>query len=114
RLLIASMLAFAAANFVAFAARDYSQLLAARILLAIAAGLFVPNASALASAIVEPARRGTALAIVTGGISVAVALGVPLGALIGHHFGWRVNFAGVGGLSLLAAIGLVGGLPRDI
>ena len=74
RFLIASMLAFAAANFVAWSAHSYSGLLEARILLAVAAGLYVPNANALASALVEPSRRGTALSIVTGGTSVAVAL----------------------------------------
>src|SRR5271154_1619999 len=114
RLLIASMLAFAAANLVAWSAQGYAALLAARILLAVAAGLYVPNATALAGALVEPARRGTALSIVTGGTSVAVALGVPLGALIGDHFGWRVNFAAVGTLALIATAGLLSGLPRNI
>jgi predicted MFS family arabinose efflux permease len=114
RLLIASMLAFAAANFVAWSAEGYSALLAARILLAIAAGLYVPNATALASALVEPSRRGTALSIVTSGVSAAVALGVPLGALIGDRFGWRLNFAAVGVLALIATAGLLSGLPRDI
>jgi predicted MFS family arabinose efflux permease len=114
RLLIASMLAFAVANFVAWSAHTYTGLLAARILLAIAAGLYVPNANALGSAIVEPSRRGTALSIVTGGTSVAVALGVPLGALIGLRFGWRVNFAAIGALALIATAGLLAGLPRDI
>jgi predicted MFS family arabinose efflux permease len=104
RLLIASMLAFAAANFVAWSAHSYTGLLAARILLAIAAGLYVPNANALGSAIVDASRRGTALAIVTGGSSVAVALGVPLGALIGDRFGWRVNFAAIGALALLGTM----------
>jgi predicted MFS family arabinose efflux permease len=106
RLLIASMLLFAAGNFVASAAHSYTALMGARLLLAIAAGLYVPNANALASALVEPSRRGTALSIVTGGISVAVALGVP--------FGWRVNFAVVGALALIATAGLLTGLPRDI
>jgi predicted MFS family arabinose efflux permease len=114
RLLIASMLAFAAANFVAWSAQGYTALLAARILLAVAAGLYVPNANALASAIVEPSRRGTALSIVAGGTSVAVALGVPLGALVGDSFGWRLNFAAVGALALIATAGLLTGLPRDI
>ena len=107
RLLIASMLAFAAANFVALSAHSYSGLLAARILLAVAAGLYVPNANALASALVEASHRGTALSIVTGGTSVAVALGVPLGALVGDYFGWRVNFAAVGVLALIATAGLL-------
>jgi predicted MFS family arabinose efflux permease len=114
RLLIASMLLFAAANFVACAAHTYAALMSARLLLAIAAGLYVPNANALAGALVEPSRRGTALSIVTGGISVAVALGVPLGALVGDRFGWRVNFAVVGALALIATAGLLTGLPRDI
>lgn len=114
RLLIGSMLVFAAANFVAWSAHNYSSLLGARILLAIAAGLYVPNANALAGALVEPSRRGTAISIVTGGTSVAVALGVPIGALVGDRFGWRVNFAAVGVLALLATVGLLSGLPRDI
>lgn len=114
RLLIVSMLAFAAANIVAWSAHSYTALMAARILLAIAAGLYVPNASALTSAIVESSRRGTALSIVTGGTSVAVALGVPLGALIGNRFGWRLNFAAVGVLALIASAGLLAGLPRNI
>jgi predicted MFS family arabinose efflux permease len=114
RLLIASMLAFAAANFVAWSANTYTGLLTARILLAIAAGLYAPNANALGSAIVDVSRRGTALSIVTGGSSVAVALGVPLGALIGDRFGWRVNFAAIGALALIATAGLLAGLPRDI
>ena len=63
-LLLMSMTAFALANFFASTATDFWQLLAARILLAGAAGLYVPSASALAGAIVAPERRGTALAIV--------------------------------------------------
>ena len=114
RLLIGSMLAFAAANFVAWSAHSYSALLVARVLLAVAAGLYVPNANALAGVLVEPSRRGTALSIVTGGTSVAVALGVPLGALVGDRFGWRLNFVAVGVMALIAAAGLLSGVPRDI
>jgi predicted MFS family arabinose efflux permease len=113
-LLILSMTAFAVANIVAWSAKDYGTLMAARILLAGAAGLYVPSANALAGALVEPARRGTALAIVNGGTTIAIALGVPLGAVIGHGFGWRMTFAGVGVLALIAVAGLVTGLARDI
>lgn len=114
KLLIASMAAFAAANIVAWSASDYWTLMGARVLLAVAAGLYVPSANALAGALVEPGRRGTALAIVNGGTTIAVALGVPLGAIIGHRFGWRMTFAGVGTLALIAVAGLLTGLARDI
>ena len=112
-LLLISMAAFALANFFASTATDFWQLLAARILLAAAAGLYVPNASALAGAIVAP-ERGTALAIVNGGTSIAVALGVPLGAMVGHALGWRMTFVGVGVMASIAVAGLFFGIPRGI
>jgi predicted MFS family arabinose efflux permease len=114
KLLLFAMAAFALANIVASTATGYWQLMTARILLAGAAGLYVPNASALAGAVVAPARRGTALAIVNGGTSIAVALGVPLGAIIGHGFGWRMTFVGVGVLASIATVGLFAGIPRGV
>jgi predicted MFS family arabinose efflux permease len=113
-LLIGAMIAFALANLLAFSAHDYGQLMAARVLLAFAAGLYVPGANALASAVVAPERRGTAIAIVNGGLSLAIAVGVPLGAVLGAGMGWRATFAGVAGLSALASAGLMVGLPRGI
>lgn len=113
-LLIGSMLAFAAANVVAAVAANYWMLMAARILLALAAGLYVPNANALAGAVVEPHHRGRALAIVTGGTSIAVALGVPISAVIGHSFGWRTTFVIVAALAVLATFGLLFGLDRTV
>src|SRR5271168_1103597 len=113
-LLIAAMAGFAMANVVAACAPNYVTLMFARVLLALFAGLYVPNANALAGAIVPPEHRGRALAIVTGGTSVAVALGVPLSALVGHGFGWRMTFAIVGALALLATAGLSLSLARDV
>ena len=113
-LLIGSLLAFAVANVLAALAANYWLLMGARILLALAAGLYVPSANALAGTVVEPHHRGRALAIVTGGTSIAVALGVPISALIGHSFGWRMTFMIVAGLSALATLGLLFGLDRTV
>jgi predicted MFS family arabinose efflux permease len=88
-------------------------LLAARVMLAVAAGLYAPNANALAGALLPAERRGRALAIVSGGFSVAVALGVPTGAFIGNHLGWRMTFVAVAVLALVAVVGLVLGVPKD-
>jgi len=107
RLLISAMVVFCAANLLAAAASGYWQLMGARILLAASAGLYTPSAAALAAALVAPTLRGRALAIVSGGLTVAIALGVPLGAVVGAHFGWRTTFIGVALLAALAVVGLV-------
>ncbi|WP_315838379.1 MFS transporter [Bradyrhizobium prioriisuperbiae] len=114
RLLIVCMGAFTLANLLAVAAGDYWELMAARILLALAAGLYLPNATALAGALVPSQQRGRALAIISGGSSLAIVLGVPLGALIGHALGWRMTFGGVAILAAIATAGLMIGLPGDI
>ncbi len=114
KLLIISMAAFAVANVVASMANNYWELFVARILLACAAGLYVPSATALGGAIVAPERRGTALAVVNGGTSGALVLGVPLGAIVGNNFGWRATFVGVAVLAAIATIGLIAGLRRDV
>lgn len=113
-LLILSIAGFAAANAIAAFATGYWTLMAARILLALTAGLYVPNANALAGAVVAPEKRGTALSIITGGTSIAVALGVPISALIGHGFGWRLTFVVVGTISVLATFGLLFGLGKEV
>jgi predicted MFS family arabinose efflux permease len=60
KLLVLSMASFALANFVAAAAPSYWFLVMARVLIAISAGLYVPNANALAGALVTSEGRGRA------------------------------------------------------
>jgi predicted MFS family arabinose efflux permease len=88
--------------------------MAARVALALAAGVYVPGAHALAGALVPPNQRGRAIAIVSGGVSTAVALGVPLGSLIADRFGWRMSFGSVFLLAAAASLGLSTGLHKRI
>ena len=114
RILLAGMGLFVISNVLAALTPSYGMLAVARVLLAMSAGLYVPNANALGSALVPPERRGRALAIVSGGLGVAVAIGVPLGSFVGITFGSRMPFIGVAVLSAVAFIGLIAGLPKDI
>ncbi|WP_417224116.1 MFS transporter [Achromobacter spanius] len=113
QVLLIAMALFAIGNVVAALSSSFAVLIAARVLMAIAAGLYVPAANGLAGVIVPPTMRGRALAIVSGGQTLAIALGLPLGGLIGHAFGWRATFLLVGAMSLVAIAGILTGIDRD-
>ncbi|MGJ7527051.1 MFS transporter [Variovorax sp. GB1P17] len=113
-LLIASLAAFSGLTLAAAMAHGFAQLALARVALGLVAGVFLPTASAVAAAMVSPALRGRALAIVTGGGTLAVALGVPLGAWIAGWGGWRVAYLLIAAVAALATWGLVFGLPRKL
>ena len=111
RLLIGALALFSAASGVAALAPIFAILLVARMLAAVGAALFIPAAVTMATSLAAPARRGQALAIVSGGSTAALALGVPLGTWCGAQFGWRATYGLVTALSLLAALGCLLFLP---
>lgn len=114
--LAGSLAVFALANLAAALASDFSHLMAARIVMALAAGVYMPAANAVAVALVAPERRGRAIALVTGGMTVSLILGVPLGTAAAALGGWQFAFLLVALFGVLALLGLVwklpGGLPR--
>jgi len=112
--LVAAMVIFAAGNLLAAFSTNFETLVVARILMATASGLYVPSANALAGAISGPSMRGRALAIVSGGMTIAIALGLPLGAVIGHAFGWRSTFLAVAIMGVVAITGIVIGIKRSV
>jgi predicted MFS family arabinose efflux permease len=71
----------------------------------------MPAASAYAAMAVNPQMRGRALAFVYSGMTVALVIGVPLGAAVAAHLGWRSTFIGVAGLSAAALVGIHFKLP---
>jgi predicted MFS family arabinose efflux permease len=109
--LLAALVAFALTNVGAMIATSFAGLLAVRVLMALSSSLYMPSAMALAGALVAPEKRGRALAIVGTGVTVATALGVPFGTLIGSALGWRAAFAACAILGLIGVLGLGAGLP---
>jgi MFS transporter, DHA1 family, inner membrane transport protein len=70
------------------------------------AGAFTGVLMAEASARVVDRQRGRALGWVMAGQSLTLLVGVPLAAITGAFVGWRGVNACVGGMALLAALGL--------
>lgn len=110
-LLIGLMALFTAGNLLAAVAPGYGWLMAARIVTSLCHGSFFGVGSVVAAGLVAPERRASAVAAMFSGLAVANVGGVPLAAWVGQHVGWRVAFAGIGGLGVAAMIALVLALP---
>ena len=114
QVLVFALSGFAVANLLAALSHSYVQLMGARVLLALCAATYMPAANAVAVTLVPPAKRGTAISIVTGGITVAVALGAPIGTQIGALGNWRATFIMVALVAAIGVAGLLFGLPRAL
>lgn len=103
RLMVVVLVALAAANLGSALAPDIAMLLATRVLAAAAAAGYTPTATAVAPLLADPGRRATAVSVVVGGLTVATALGVPMGHLINEHTSWRIALMAVAALCTVAA-----------
>nr|WP_240519238.1 MFS transporter [Amycolatopsis antarctica] len=111
-LLVAALLVTALGNGLAALAPGYPSLFAARVVTAIGAAVFTPAASAVAAELTTPQRRGRAVALVFGGLTVSLVLGVPFGGALSDRLGYRAVFAVVAAAALLGAIAVRLLLPR--
>ncbi|GAA0951075.1 MFS transporter [Nonomuraea longicatena] len=110
-LLVAALAVLTLANLGSALAPTFPLLLATRVVAAAGAAAFTPNAGAVAAALATPEARGRALATVIGGLSVATAVGVPLGGLIGEWLGWRAALVLVALACLAVGAGVLASLP---
>jgi predicted MFS family arabinose efflux permease len=113
-LLLSLMVLFTAGNLLAWKAPGYESLIVARILTGLAHGVFFSIGSTIATSLVPKEKAASAIAIMFTGLTVALVTGVPLGTFIGQHFGWRETFLAVSALGLIAFIGSLLFVPKDI
>ncbi|WP_345044545.1 Cmx/CmrA family chloramphenicol efflux MFS transporter [Streptomyces sannanensis] len=93
-------------------APSYEVLFASRVVSAFACAGFWAVGAAVAIAMVPVNARARAMAVMIGGLSIANVLGVPAGAFLGEHFGWRSAFWAVAAASAVALAGVVSLIPR--
>ncbi|GHJ27447.1 chloramphenicol efflux pump [Streptomyces hygroscopicus subsp. sporocinereus] len=93
-------------------APSYGVLFASRVVSALACAGFWAVGAAVAVSLVPVGARAKAMAVMVGGLSIANIAGVPAGAFLGQHAGWRAAFWAVAGLSALGLAGVVTLVPR--
>ena len=106
RALVVSLAAFTLGNLLCALADTLATLIAGRVLMGLGA-VFTPIAAGIAIALVEPARRGQALALVFLGMSLSYVVGVPIGAWLGLAYSWHTPiwlFTALGAVALLATV----------
>jgi DHA1 family inner membrane transport protein len=111
--LLALMAIFTIGNAACALAPTYGLLMAARVLTAFAHGSFFGVGAVVATGLVAPNKRASAIAVMFTGLTVANVLGVPLGTWLGQAYGWRSTFWAVAAVGLLALAIIQWFVPRD-
>src|SRR4030095_15708053 len=100
--LLALMAIFTLGNLACALAPGYGWLMAARVLTALAHGTFFGVGSVVATGLVAPNKRASAISTMFIGLTVATLLGVPFGAWLGLLLGWRAAFWAVAMIGVIA------------
>jgi MFS transporter, DHA1 family, inner membrane transport protein len=112
RVMLIGLLVLALCNALCAVAPSFGWLFALRILGGIVTAFAGSLASVAVMSLVPPERRGRAFAIVVGGLTVALVLGVPLGSVVGGYFGWRTTFNYSALVCAASALLILLGVPR--
>ena len=113
RVLVGLMLIFTVGNLACALAPNYTTLMVARVITSLAHGTFFGVGSVVATSLVAPHRRASAIAIMFTGLTVATLLGVPAGAWLGVEYGWRTSFWAITGVGVLATLVILALVPAD-
>jgi len=110
KLLLVVYVLFALSNLACALAQGFLMLQAARAFAGLTAGVLGSIVMAVLSDVIPQSRRGAAAGIVMTSFSLAAVFGVPVGILLGAHFGWESPFyllAALSALIWIAALRLV-------
>ncbi|SCY05961.1 MFS transporter, DHA1 family, putative efflux transporter [Paenibacillus polysaccharolyticus] len=112
KLMMISMGIFIVSNILAFVLPGYGLFAAARVMMAIGAGIVVVTALNIAAKIAPSGKQASAIATVVMGFTASLIIGVPLGRIAADTLGWKSMFGGIAILGILAIIILSFVIPR--
>src|SRR3954471_5615799 len=106
-LLTVTLLVLAFTNAASAFAPDYASLLVLRLIMLAVGALYTPQAAGTAALIVPEQKRGSTIAYIFLGWSLAAAIGLPLITFVASRYGWRTAYGGIGALGCVSAVLLV-------
>ena len=95
-LLTTTLAVLALSNAASALAPDYATLLGVRLVMLAIGALYTPQAAGTAALIVSSDKRGSTIAFIFVGWSLAAAIGLPLITLVASRYGWRAAYGGIG------------------
>ncbi len=110
-LLTTTLAVLAFGNLASAFAPDYASLLAIRLVMLAVGALYTPQAAGTAALIVPAERRGSAIAYIFLGWSLAAAVGLPLITFIASRTGWHAAYGAIGMLGCVSFLLLMLRLP---
>jgi predicted MFS family arabinose efflux permease len=108
------LFALALTNFASAFAPSYAALMAIRLLMMAAAAPFTPQAAGTVGLIVPEEKRGSAIAYVFLGWSLAAAVGLPLVTVLASRYGWQAAYVCIAALSCIGFVLLMWRLPARV
>jgi DHA1 family inner membrane transport protein len=114
QLLMGIVAVVALANLASAFAPNYAVLLAIRVVMCIAAAPYTPQAAGTVGMLVPPEKRGSHVAYVFLGWTLAAAVGLPLVTFIASRYGWREVYGFTGLMSCFSLALLAWRVPRGV
>ena len=102
---------FLLGNLLSAMSSSYYTLMLGRIITAIAHGSFFAVGATVAARLAPQGQASKAIALMFGGLTLAMVLGVPLGSLLGNQLGWRLPFYAVATMAILALFAIARWVP---
>ncbi|ANN69390.1 MFS transporter [Bordetella bronchialis] len=92
KMMLAVYALFALSNLICALATNYHALLLSRAFAGLTGGVLSSLVLAIIGDVIPPQRRGAAMGVVMTSFSLAAVAGVPLGVVLGAHYGWSSPF----------------------
>jgi DHA1 family inner membrane transport protein len=113
-LLTVTLAVLAITNLASAFAPNYATLLVIRLIMLGIGVIYTPQAAGTAGLIVSAEKRGSTIAYIFLGWSLAAAVGLPLITFVASRYGWQAAYAGIGAGGILSVLLLAWRLPGGL